>query len=147
MDPEQDHGGNTDLGQAHDAPGTLHHRQPPMQARTDAVKAVQDLTFGQARRKLPLPILSGLSGIKPVPGAAEGTPVGVLEADGDTPLEETRALLGPGLEESGQHRREQLLIRPLIQTQGRRGDDIQVQSLDIEMAMHTQAIKARTHRR
>jgi len=41
MDPEQGDGRNADLGQAHDAPGTLHHRQALMQARSDAVETVE----------------------------------------------------------------------------------------------------------
>ena len=34
MSPEQCYGRNADLSRAHDAPGTLHHRQPLMQGRT-----------------------------------------------------------------------------------------------------------------
>ncbi|MEJ2388289.1 MAG: hypothetical protein P8Y27_13580 [Chromatiaceae bacterium] len=46
-----------------------------------------------------------------------------------------------------QHRREELAIRPLIQTQGRGGDDIQIQPTEIELAMRTQTRKARANRR
>jgi hypothetical protein len=37
MNPEQGHSRNADLGQAHDAPGTLHQRESLLQAGRDVV--------------------------------------------------------------------------------------------------------------
>lgn len=101
MSPEQRYGRRADLVQTHDAPGTLHHRQPLMQARSDAVEAGQDLALRQARGKFPLPILPDLFWIKPAAGIADGTAFGIMEPDGDAPLEESRALVGAGLEAPG----------------------------------------------
>jgi hypothetical protein len=101
MSPEQRYGRNADLVQVHDAPGTLHHRQTLMQARSDAVEAGQDLAFRQARGKFPVPILPDLFWIKPAAGITDGTALGIMEPDGDAPLEESRALVGPGLKAPG----------------------------------------------
>jgi len=50
------------LGQAHDAPGALHQRQPLRQGGREAVKPVEEFAFGQAGRKLPpdVPYLNSL---------------------------------------------------------------------------------------
>jgi hypothetical protein len=101
MNPEQRHGRNADLGQAHDAPGALHHRQPLRQARSDAVKAIEDLAFRQARGKFPLPIVPRLCGIEPAAGLAEGPALGIMEADGEASLEESGTGVGPGLKVAG----------------------------------------------
>jgi hypothetical protein len=79
----------------------LADRPALMQARSDAVKAVEDVAFWQARRKLPLPILPGRCGIKPAAGVADRTPVGVMEADCEASLEESGTLVGPDLEVAG----------------------------------------------
>ena len=97
MNPEQRHGRNADLGQAHDAPGTLHQRQALVQARSDAVKAVEHLALRQARGKLPLPVLPGLCGIEPAAGVADWAAVGIMEADGEASLEESAPLVGNGI--------------------------------------------------
>jgi hypothetical protein len=72
-----------------------------MQARSDAVEAGQDLAFRQARGKFPVPILPDLFWIKPAAGITDGTALGIMEPDGDAPLEESRALVGPGLKAPG----------------------------------------------
>ncbi len=113
MNPEQRHGRNADRVQTHDAPRTLHHRQPLLQARIDAVEAVQDLAFRQARGELPLPLLPDLLWIESAAGIADRTALGIMESDCDAPLEETRALVGPGLEAQGR-----LEIDPLVREQG-----------------------------
>ena len=77
------------------------------------MKTVQDFAFRQARRKLPLPILPDLCGIEPAAGVAEGPALGIMEADGDAPREEPRAMVGAGLKAAGR-----LGPDPLLREQG-----------------------------
>lgn len=98
---EKGDGRDSELGQAHDAPGILDQDDAVWYAIADAMEVEEDGSLGDAGGQLPLAMLAGLVGIEATAGVAQGVAVGVVEAHGDTALQEAAATIQAGLEQIG----------------------------------------------
>lgn len=98
MGSEQGHGGYAELGQAHDAPGTLDDYQATGESGSNPMESEEDLVSRERGRQLPLAVDGDGVGIEAAAGVAEGSAVGVVEPDCDAAAEEATAVIGAGLE-------------------------------------------------
>ena len=110
LDTEQCDGGEADLHQAHDTPGTFHHHEALAKLRPDVVEAVEEFAFRQAGWEFSFAVTARLSGIESPSGIAEGTCFGIVEADRDTPPQESETIISARLEPMRRFRTDSLLV-------------------------------------
>lgn len=98
MAAEQCDRGDSDLIEPHDTPWAFDDDKSVWVERPDAVEIVEQMVFWQPWREFPFPLRSDLLGVEPTCGIAEGHPLGIVETDADSVLEESSATVETRLE-------------------------------------------------